>query len=38
MGCIAVTTTNSADALEKADFIFDNLGKMSREDFLSLLA
>jgi beta-phosphoglucomutase family hydrolase len=38
MSCIAVTTTNPAGALEKADFIFDNLGEMSQEDFLSLLA
>jgi len=37
MKCIAVTTTNPASALEKADCIFDNLGKMSKEDFLSLL-
>jgi len=37
MKCIAVTTTNPASALEKADFIFDNLGEMSKEDFLSLL-
>ena len=37
MKCIAVTTTNPGSALEKADFIFDNLGEMSREDFLSLL-
>jgi beta-phosphoglucomutase family hydrolase len=37
MGCIAVTTTNPAEALEKADFIFDNLGEMCQEDFLSLL-
>ena len=37
MKCITVTTTNPASALEKADFIFNNLGEMSREDFLSLL-
>ena len=37
MKCIAVTTTNPGSALEKADFIFDNLGEMSKEDFLSLL-
>lgn len=36
--CIAVTTTNPASALEKADFIFDNLDEMSYENFLSLLA
>ena len=38
MRCIAVTTTNPASALEKADFIFDNLGKMDKKNFLSLLA
>ena len=38
MRCIAVTTTNPASALKKADFIFDNLGKMDKKNFLSLLA
>jgi beta-phosphoglucomutase family hydrolase len=38
MKCIAVTTTNHPSALEKADYIFENLGKMSQEKFLSLLA
>jgi beta-phosphoglucomutase len=37
MKCIAVTTTNSASALENADYIFKNLGEMSRDDFISLL-
>ena len=38
MKCIAVTTTNPASSLMKADFIASNLDKMSKEDFLSLLA
>jgi len=38
MGCIAVTTTNPAEKLEKADLIVENLGKLSEDDFLSLLA
>jgi len=38
MKCIAVTTTNPASALEKADFIFDDLDQMSETDFLPLLA
>lgn len=38
MKCIAVTTTNPASALEMADYIFDDLGEMSQENFLSLLA
>ncbi len=37
MKCIAVTTTNPASALEKADYIVDHLGKMSKEKFLSLV-
>ena len=37
MKCIAVTTTNPATVLEKADHIFDNLGKMNGDDFLSLI-
>jgi beta-phosphoglucomutase family hydrolase len=37
MRCVAVTTTNPASALEKADFIFDNLENMSREMLLTLL-
>ena len=36
MKCIAVTTTNPAGKLAKADYIFENLGKMSADDFLSL--
>jgi len=38
MKCIAVKTINPANALEKADLILNNLGEMSKEDFLSLLA
>ena len=37
MKCISVTTTNPASKLAKADYIFENLGKMSTEDFLSLI-
>jgi len=37
MKCIAVTTTNPANALEKADYIVEHLGKMSEDDFLSLI-
>jgi HAD superfamily hydrolase (TIGR01509 family) len=37
MKCIAVTTTNPAGALEKADLILDNLEDLSKEVFLSLL-
>jgi len=37
MKCIAVTTTNLASALEKADYIVDDVGKMSKDDFLFLL-
>ena len=37
MRCVAVTTTNPANALDKANLIFDDLGKMNKEDFLSLL-
>jgi beta-phosphoglucomutase family hydrolase len=37
MKCIAVTTTNPANDLKKADLIFENLGKMDEDDFLSLL-
>jgi HAD superfamily hydrolase (TIGR01509 family) len=33
MRCIAVTTTNPASALEKADYIVGDLGKMSRKNF-----
>ena len=36
MKCIAVTTTNSADKLAKADYVFENLGKMSEDDFLAV--
>jgi beta-phosphoglucomutase family hydrolase len=38
MKCIAVTTTNTASKLAQADRIFDRLGNMSKEDFLSLIA
>ena len=38
MKCIAVTTTNPAKALEKADYIIDQLDKMREEEFFSLLA
>jgi beta-phosphoglucomutase family hydrolase len=38
MRCIAVTTTNPASALVKADYILADLSKMSRDDFLSLIA
>jgi beta-phosphoglucomutase len=38
MKCIAVTTTNPASVLGKADNIFEDLGEMNTEDFLSLLA
>jgi beta-phosphoglucomutase family hydrolase len=37
MKCVAVKTTNPASALEKADFIYNDLREMSKEDFLSLL-
>lgn len=37
MKCIAVLTTNPASALDKADIIFNNLGEMNKDDFLSLL-
>ena len=37
MKCIAVLTTNPANALKKADVIFRNLDEMSRDDFLSVL-
>ena len=37
MKCIAVTTTNPADRLAQADYIVEHLGKMSTEDFLSLI-
>lgn len=36
MKCIAVTTTNPADQLSKADLVVEDLGKMSGEDFESL--
>ena len=38
MKCIAVTTTNAADKLTQANSIFENLERMSEEDFLQLLA
>jgi len=37
MKCVAVTTTNPARDLAKADLILDRLAVMNREDFLSLL-
>ena len=37
MKCIAVTTTNPAGKLMKADYIVEHLGKMSTYDFLSLI-
>ena len=36
MRCIAVTTTNPASVLEKADYVVEHLGKMSEEEFLSV--
>ena len=36
MKCIAVTTTNPADKLAKADYVVENLGKMSEDDFLAV--
>jgi beta-phosphoglucomutase len=38
MKCIAITTTNPSSALGKADYIVDDLEKMSKEKFISLLA
>jgi len=38
MKCIAVTTTNPADALKKADLILSDLGELNEETFLSLLS
>ena len=38
MKCIAVTTTNPASKLAKADFIVDRLKNMNKGDFLSLIA
>ena len=38
MKCIAVTTTNPASKLAKADFIVDRLKNMNKEGFLSLIA
>ena len=38
MKCIAVTTTNPVSKLAKADYIVEHLGKMSGDDFLSLMA
>jgi len=38
MSCIAVTTTNPADKLAKADIIVENLGKLSEDEFSSLVA
>lgn len=38
MKCIAVTTTNPADQLAKADLVIEYLEKMDRKDFKSLLS
>ena len=37
MKCVAVTTTNPADQLAKADLVFKHLGKMDGKDLKSLL-
>lgn len=37
MKCIAVTTTNPSENLSQADLIFDNLGEMDEQHFLSLV-
>ncbi|MBN1453123.1 MAG: HAD family phosphatase [Anaerolineales bacterium] len=37
MKCIAVTTTNPANKLAKADYIFEHLEEMSKDDFSSLI-
>ena len=37
MKCIAVTTTNPAGSLKRADCIFENLEMMNENDFLDLL-
>lgn len=37
MKCIAVTTTNPASQLARADRILEHLGKLEKKDFLSLL-
>ncbi len=37
MKCVAVTTTNPAGQLAKADIVVEHLGKLNRKDFLSLL-
>jgi beta-phosphoglucomutase len=36
MKCLAVTTTNPADQLARADLVFEDLSKMSEEEFESL--
>ena len=36
MKCVAVTTTNPAKQLSKADLVVEHLGKMEEEDFKSL--
>lgn len=38
MKCIAVTTTNPASKLARADYIVDRLENMNKKDFLSLIA
>lgn len=38
MKCIAVTTTNPASKLARADYIVDRLENMDKKDFLSLIA
>lgn len=37
MGCIAVTTTNPAEKLAKADLVFTHLEEMSEHELLSLI-
>jgi beta-phosphoglucomutase len=37
MKCIAVTTTNPAEALSKADLIFENLEGLTRQSLFELL-
>jgi hypothetical protein len=37
MKCIAVTTTNTAEALSKADLILDSLVELKKDSLLELL-
>lgn len=37
MKCVAVTTTNPASHLAQADLIVEDLGKLEKKEFLSLL-